>query len=339
MRRYLSIPAVACAAALSLVACGSSGVADSVARGTTTASFPKAWGVTPEPSAASVASTPTSTPAPASAESTPPAGASSEGRVVIGVPQRTAFAVVVGIDKYRDLPAATSARSDAQRFAEMLGRTMGLPLANVHLAVDDHATRSDIEQHLEWLKSNVPQGGRAYFFFSGHGSPGESDGAAYIVPYDASTTAVRATSIALSDVTATLSGSRAKDVVMVVDACFSGAGGRSVLTKGARPLVRVRETDPSANLALFASASGSQISGPSLDGNSGVFTKYVVEGVSSGQADADGDGQLTLKELADWVTPRVAREAKQTQRDQTPRLAVGKGLGDPQNLPIVWGIK
>ncbi len=231
------------------------------------------------------------------------------------------------------------ARRRNRRGADGACRDRGLPAANVHLATDDPATRTDIQQHLVWLKSSVPPGGPAYFFFSGHGSPNESDGSAYIVPYDASVTAVSATSIALSDATATLSASKAKDVTMLVDACFSGAGGRSVLPKGARPLVRVREADPTPNLALFASATGAQISGPSLDGTMGLFTKYVVEGIATGQADGDGDGQLTLRELADRVSPRVSREAKKSQRDQTPRLAVGKGLGDAQNLPIVWGIK
>lgn len=318
--------------AAALLSCGNTGVADSVARAKTTASFPKEWPVEPAHVPTAVASA-TSPPASTAAISSPPAGH------VVGVPQRTAFAVVIGIDKYRDLPAALSARADAEKFAGMLERTMGLPAANVRLATDDHATRTDIQQHLEWLKSSVPSGGRAYFFFSGHGSPNESDGSAYIVPYDASVTAVSATSIALSDATAMLSASKAKDVIMIVDACFSGGGGRSVLPKGARPLVRVREADPTPNLALFASATGAQISGQSLDGTMGVFTKYVVEGIATGQADGDGDGQLTLRELADWVSPRVSREAKKSQRDQTPRLAVGKGLGDAQNLPIVWGIK
>ena len=35
---------------------------------------------------------------------------------------------------------------------------------------------------------------------------------------------------------------KAKEVIVAMDACFSGAGGRSVLAKGARPLVM--QVDP-----------------------------------------------------------------------------------------------
>jgi hypothetical protein len=70
-----------------------------------------------------------------------------------------------------------------------------------------------------------------------------------------------------------------------------------------------------------------------------MATRLRRSPASTGQADGDGDGQLTLKQLADWVSLRVSREAKKSQRDQMPRLAIGKGLRDAQNLPIVWGIK
>jgi hypothetical protein len=71
----------------------------------------------------------------------------------------------------------------------------------------------------------------------------------------------------------------------------------------------------------------------------GAFTKFLVEGFGAGRADADGDGQLTLRELADWVTPRVTREAKSQQRDQTPKLTVGPRFGEPKDYPLAWGLR
>ncbi|MBI4701464.1 MAG: hypothetical protein HY744_09940 [Deltaproteobacteria bacterium] len=79
-------------------------------------------------------------------------------------------------------------------------------------------------------------------------------------------------------------------------------------------------------------------SGPSAEGDKGLFTKHLVEGIGQGKADADDDGQLSLRELVDYVTPRVSREASQQQRQQNPELVVGTGAPDPKKLPVAWGL-
>jgi hypothetical protein len=61
--------------------------------------------------------------------------------------------------------------------------------------------------------------------------------------------------------------------------------------------------------------------------------------LGTGQADLDGDGQITLKELVDWIRPRVAREARRLSREQTPSVALGTALGDGQGLVVVQGLE
>ena len=253
-------------------------------------------------------------------------------------PQPTAYALIVGIERYRDVPSPTGARQDAQRFAQLARQTLGIPESHVVLAIDDRASKGDIEKHLSWLKANVQPGGRIYFFFSGHGAPEPSSGTSYLLPYDGDPRSLDQTALTLGSVLKSLSDTRAKDVVAILDSCFSGAGGRSVLPPGARPLVRVRETSASARLALFTASSGSEISGPTPGGAGGLFTHYVTEGLGTGQADADGDGQVTMRELLDWVKPRVSREAKRDNRDQNPGLVLSSDLGDAGDLVLEWGI-
>jgi uncharacterized caspase-like protein len=146
-----------------------------------------------------------------------------------------------------------------------------------------------------------------------------------LLPYDGDPSFLDRTALKLDDLLERLSGSEAEDAVAFVDTCFSGSGGRSVLPKGARPLVRVKKVASVSQVSLFSAASGDQISGPSADGKNGVFTRYLGEGLGRGKADADGDGNVTLAELEAWVGPRVKREAKRQNRDQVPSLAVGTG--------------
>ncbi|HEY3353938.1 MAG TPA: hypothetical protein VGQ83_11865, partial [Polyangia bacterium] len=109
-----------------------------------------------------VADTPASAPAPTS-----PVAAVRPRGLLAGSPQLTAFALVVGIERYREqMPVPAGARGDAERFAEVARATLGIPARNIRLALDDRATKADIEKHLAWLKANVPAGGRVYFYFS-----------------------------------------------------------------------------------------------------------------------------------------------------------------------------
>jgi hypothetical protein len=100
----------------------------------------------------------------------------------------------------------------------------------------------------------------------------------------------------------------------------------------------VQQDSLPAQIALFSASSGSEISGPAPGGTGGLFTKFVVDGLATGAADANGDGQVSLGELAQWVTPRVERGAKADNRDQTPSLVTGKGFGSADAFLVEWGL-
>lgn len=258
---------------------------------------------------------------------------------VTGAPQRNAYALVIGVEKYRDVAApATGAVNDAKTFADMAKKTMGIPDANIRLAVADRATKGDIAKHVDWLVANVPKGGRIYLFFSGHGAPDGAEGTPYLLPYDGDPAHLDQTALPLQSILDRLENSNAEDAVAFVDTCFSGAGGRSVLPEGARPLVRVKKTSAKAKVALLSASSGEQISGPSADKKNGVFTRFVTVGIGRGEADADGDGQVTLEELAAWVKPRVTREAKKQGREQTPVLSSPTGAR-PGDMVVAHGVQ
>ncbi len=246
-----------------------------------------------------------------------------------GAAQPKAYALVIGIEKYRDVPPPTGARGDAEKFAHLAHSALGVPEENIRTAYDDRATKGDIEKQLRWLKANVEDGGRIYFYFSGHGAPDATNGTPYLLPYDGDPKFIEQTAIQLSNVLASLSATKAGDVLAILDSCFSGAGGRSVLPPGARPLVRMKETPvpAGARLAVLSASGGGEISGPVPNGTGGLFTKHVADGLA-GQADGDGDGKLSLKELYDFVKPRVAKEARRDNREQTPTLTTGRNVGD-----------
>jgi Caspase domain len=262
---------------------------------------------------------------------------SSSSGFVSAAPQAASYAFIIGVERYRDVPAATGAHSDAVRFGRLMRETLGLKDSHIRITLDDHATRSDILGGLQWLAANAPPGGRIYFYFSGHGVPA-ADQSSYLLPYDGDPKDVVDSAVPMSDVMAKLGSTKAHEVLAVLDSCFSGAGGRSVLPPGARPLMRVKDVTAAPQLAMFTASGGDEISGLAPGELNGLFTKFVTQGLGTAEADTDGDGQISLQELSDWVGPRVARDAMRDHREQHPKLVVGSGLGTPSSFMVEYGL-
>jgi len=232
-------------------------------------------------------------------------------------PNPNNFAVVVGVEKYTDLPEARFADRDADAVRAHL-EAMGYPRRNIVLLTGARATRTGLVKNVETMfAKNVNENSTVFFYYSGHGAPDPNTGQAYLVPVDGDPQYLKETSYPLKRLYAKLGALRAKRVIVALDSCFSGAGGRSVLAKGIRPLVHkidVGEPRPGKIIALSASESR-QVTGTFEEKGHGLFTYYFLKAL------ADADGSATIRELYDSLRPHVQDEARRQNRDQTPQLA------------------
>ena len=144
----------------------------------------------------------------------------------------SAFAVVVGVERYSRIPQADFAERDAQAVAAHL-LAAGVPRRNlIHLSGSE-ASYSALKKYVEtWLAKNVPAGGRVFFYFSGHGAPDARTGEAYLMPWDGDPAFLQDTAYPTKRLFEQLAALPAREVIVATDACFSGGGGRSVLAKG-----------------------------------------------------------------------------------------------------------
>lgn len=234
------------------------------------------------------------------------------------------LALVVGIEGYAGIARPEGARRDAEQFAELAETALGVPHERVHVLLDDQATRNRIEQAVSWLKDNASRHSTIIFYFAGHGAADRgvtsSNPEPFIMPYDADPLDVVTTAIAVPQLIERLRASPAQQVVAFLDACYSGTGGRSVASKN-RAIVRERVLG-AEKTAVFSASQIDQVAGPNAGGK-GLFTSTIIEGINSLNADLDGDRNLTLQELSDWVAPRVERDAHRAHRDQKPYLSMG----------------
>jgi ankyrin repeat protein len=244
--------------------------------------------------------------------------------------KKHAYAVVIGIEQYREkLPKADFADRDAKLVGEYLTKVLGYPEENVIVRTNDRATRTDLVKYFEeWLRSNVERDGSVFVYYSGHGAPNTKTGEAYFVPYDGDPSFVESTAYPVKQLYAALDKLPARDITVVLDSCFSGAGGRSVLARGARPMGLSIEnaTLASGKTVVLAASGGDQISNSFEEKGHGLLTYYFLKGLQ-GEGDGNKDGAIELAELFEYVKPNVQRIArKQYNNEQTPQLLASPEL-------------
>ncbi|TAN44288.1 MAG: hypothetical protein EPN22_07320 [Nitrospirae bacterium] len=247
-----------------------------------------------------------------------PAGEDVETPISLKAPERlfgeNDMAVVIGIEKYQNIPKSENSYNDAKLVRAYL-RGLGFAERNIEYLTDDKATRSALERTLEgWLPNRLKKGGKVFVYYSGHGAPEPASGNAYIVPYDGDPEYLPATGYPLKRLYESLARLNAAETFVVVDSCFSGAGGRSVLAKGARPLVMTAEQFAvPQGMAVLSSTQGSQISTSSPEKGYGVFTYYFLKALKN--------GKKNLAEIYDYIKPMIEDEAKTLNVRQSPAIS------------------
>lgn len=232
------------------------------------------------------------------------------------------YAVVIGIADYQALTYATGdlryADRDARQMVAFLRSKAGGSVSPSHVALltNRQATRMAIDRALQ-LFQRAGSADRVVLYFSGHGVP---DG---FVPYD-----VRPgrpdQMLTYARIKAAFRASKAKTKLCIADACLSGGLTKPQLR---RTTIPKQSTDGSSVAMMLASRSSqSAVEVGSLAG--GVFTYFMLKGLS-GQADLDRNGIVSIRELHQYVSPRVKR---QTNGKQTP-IFYGRF---PDNLTLTY---
>ncbi|PYO56332.1 MAG: peptidase, partial [Candidatus Rokuibacteriota bacterium] len=127
----------------------------------------------------------------------------------------------------------------------------------------------------------------------------------------------------------------AEQLVVFLDACYSGAaGGRTFASKRTRA-VRVDEVfldrlTRSKGRAIITASRASEVSIELPELSHGLFTHYLVQGLR-GAADLDRDGIVSLQEVYQYLEQQVSQKSRAVGGNQHP---VMKGELDGM-LPLV----
>ena len=234
------------------------------------------------------------------------------------------FAVIIGNEKYGKVVQVPYANNDARTLAEYCKKTLGLPTQNIRTYLNATygtilSAISDIKQIAEAYSGNI----NLVFYYAGHGIPNESTKDAYLLPVDADGQQTEAC-YPLSRLYKELGALKAKNVVVFIDACFSGAQrGEGMLASARGVALKAKAETPQGNMVVFSAASGDETAYPYKEKGHGLFTYFLLKKLQ------ESKGECTLGELGEYIQTNVRQQSVVANRkSQTPTVTPSQGVAD-----------
>jgi len=245
-------------------------------------------------------------------------------------------AVVIGNQRYeaekKGLSDVKYAERDASAVKRYLVQVMGYDPGNIIYRTDvssgDMRNIFGSKNNPEGMLHRYVRKGRSevFVYYVGHGAPGPGGGANYLVPVDAAVDYIANNGYSLELFYRILSKLPAKDVTVVLDACFSGYSASGPLFKNISPgmLKSKLPVRKMANGAVFCGAGKDQVCTWYPAKRHSLFTYFFLKGLG-GAADNNGDRAITTGEMKIYLQDEVPYWAgREANRKQNP-LVTGDG--------------
>lgn len=232
------------------------------------------------------------------------------------------YVLAVGVSAYPGNLRLNYAAADAEILVGALRARGGqvFQKIDVKLLQDRQATRRSILEGLNWLGSVMTPRDVAIVYFSGHGAR-DQEGNFYLVPVDANLSDLASSGVSGDQLKSALVEMPGR-VMLILDACHSGAANESGLHNGKKltdDLVRDLVTDD-YGVVVMSSSLGEEYSLESPTIRQGFFTYALVEGLT-GRADYNQDGFVHLHEVAQYTEERVGQLTRDQQHPVTSKPA------------------
>ena len=221
-------------------------------------------------------------------------------------------ALLVGVSEYEPglnpLPAAVKdldAMKDVLLHPEIGG------FAESDILLLKNPNRQEMEESIETLFANRHKDDLVLLFFSGHGIKDDA-GRLYLGTRKTRKTPqgdlVRSSAVTANFVHENMSRSRSKRQVVILDSCFSGAFAEGLSAKD-DGTVDIRTQLGGEGRAVLTSSSSTQYSFEQEGEELSLYTRFLIEGMKTGEADLDGDDVVSIDELHEYASRKV-REVK-----------------------------
>jgi hypothetical protein len=227
-------------------------------------------------------------------------------------------ALVIANDQYDDpgLRRLVAPAQDAAALAEVLADPS---VGGFAVQVLHNESAQEIRFAVEDFFADRAPEDLLLLHFSCHGLK-NSAGELFLAVADTKPTRLASTAVAADFVNRQMADSRAQRIALFLDCCYGGAFPRGMVVRASGE-AQVRDAFVgqeevgggrgrvvvTASSAMEYAFEGGQLAIDAATPTPSVFTSAVVDGLTTGEADRDGDGWVGLTELVGFVTDRVHR--------------------------------
>ncbi|MFB7247385.1 hypothetical protein CW362_21965 [Streptomyces populi] len=236
-------------------------------------------------------------------------------------------ALIIANDQYAD-QGLKKLRAPAQDAAALEKVLHDPQIGDFEVGVVHNASADLMRRRIQGFFNDRSRADTLLLHFSCHGLKSES-GELYFAASDTEPPLLAATAVPSQFVRSCMSSTRAGRTVLFLDCCYGGAFSRGSSSVRASGEVNVLESfakdEPASGrgwAVITASDSmeyafeGGRLADDSASQPS-VFTHAVVEGLETGEADLDTDGEVSLDDLYEYVY----RHVREQNPHQTPKKA------------------
>ncbi len=230
-----------------------------------------------------------------------------------GARNNNTFALIIANENYQSVGSVPYALNDGGIFKQYCEQTLGIDSKRIHYV--PNATGNQIKTEMNWLQNvlSVFDNAKVIFYYAGHGLPDESNRSSYMMPVDASPHDLT-TCYKLDDLYALLGEMQAGQVIIFMDACFSGSNrGAGMIVSARGVALKAKAGQPQGNTVVFSAAQGDETAFPYIEQQHGIFTYFLLKKLQETR------GDVTCEELGDYIKMKVQQQSiLENNKSQTP---------------------
>ncbi len=217
-------------------------------------------------------------------------------------------ALLIGVSEYEPglNPLPSAVRDVEAVYGVLLHSEMG-GFAASDITLLKNPERQVVEMAIETLFSGRHKDDLLLLYFSGHGIK-DDRGRLYLATRNTSKTQqgelIRSTSVSANFIHDRMSESRSRRQVVILDSCFSGAFAEGMSAKD-DGMIDIREQLGGEGRAVLTSSTSTQYSFEQEGQDLSIYTRFLIEGIKSGEADRDQDEFISIDELHEYASQKV----------------------------------
>jgi GTPase SAR1 family protein len=241
------------------------------------------------------------------------------------------YALLIGVSTYEGLNNLPGTQKDIEEMQRILQDSDIGNFDEVKL-LHNPSDPTVMQIAIQTLFSERQRDDLLLLYFSGHGIT-DNNGRLYLATCKTHKNLFEATTVPASFVHNIISISKSKRQVIILDCCYSGAFAKDWSFKSSNSF-DIQAQLGGEGRAVLTSCTAVEYS--IEQEGAGVYTRYLIEGIQTGAADTDNDGQISIDELHEYAKKKVHEAAPAMKPEiyavkEGYKIKLAKApLGDPK---------